>query len=579
MKLRHWLFPASGAAYGWLIWYLMENGTDANAPFTATAMTFVVALAFCSWFAIGIRNLRHDVMFCGGVVLLAVAQVFAFGHLVGLSHIDDTAAFGLFVAQGLWVGIAIAAWRLWGPVQATVLPNSQSPAALVAEIWSVKLSLVFGALAAAILWPALWALIALFNLVGLDGFGALVTEDWVAIPLSWAAFATGILIAHTKSNLLVPVRQIVGGLFRILYPFQALGLFVFLIAVVLGGWKVLVAQEFGVWWTVMSAAFCACYLLFGSLQASDNLTVFGRLGDRILRFSLWVPPIFGAIAIYTIWLRISEYGLTPSRVYGLWSALFMVLATLWLAREGFGRHQSMPAALRDVYGRVLLCLGGMAFVMHLPLMDPLTMSSRSQQARLEQRLPTENSGALPALIQEDLEFMAWRLGRPGEDALADLAQGRVDVISSLDYLRTYRAPNEPPAATRQEIPVFPENHGVSDLVLNQLFDQNTPFDREFCIEQNTGSATRKNVCAVLLVDLDDDGLEEAVTITYPNRFSLYDFDQDAQEWAFERALRQDGDTVTDDPQQFLRDLEAGNFGPVKPRFSDLRIGSNDWRQN
>lgn len=573
MAQRHWLFPASGAAYGSAFWYLSDYDLGYDYVLAAV-MTFVAALAFCSWFAMGVRNLRDDIAFCAVVPTVAALQVFGFQQLVGFEYVDDTAIFGLLISQALWVGIVTSAWRIWMPVQTTVLPNHADPSALVSDIWSIKLSMAFGLLAVGILWPVLWALITLFELVGLTGIEDILTEGWVAAPLSGAACATGILIAREKSNLLIPIRQVIGGMFRVLYPIQALGLFVFLIAAIFGGWETLIAQEFGVWWTVMSAAAGLSYLLFGTVQANDGTTLFGRIGDRIFRVTLWMAPLFGALAIYTIWLRVSDYGLTPSRVYGIWAALFVLFATIWLAVAAFGRRQSTPIMLRKTFGHIAMCLAMMAFVIHLPLMDPISMSARSQSERVQAKLSgqTSTTEILDAL-EDDLVYLAGELGNPGEDVIADVTESHEAAIPTLADLRAYRAPEMAERMDVDDIPIYPPDHGMGDDTLAALLEDQLKYDREYCRERSVGA---ENVCAVLLVDLDRDGVKEAVFFNNRDFAGVYAFDASDDNWRLLTNLQVQGDEG--DRRKLIEGLASGAVELIAPRFSDLRIGGIEFRQ-
>lgn len=574
MAQRHWLFPASGAAYGLAFWYLSDYDLGYDYVLAAV-MTFIAALAFCSWFAMGVRNLRDDIAFCAVVPTIAALQVFGFQQLVGFEYVDDTAIFGLLISQALWVGIATSAWRIWMPVQTTVLPNHADPSALVSDIWSIKLSLAFGLLAVGILWPVLWALITLFELVGLTGIEDILTEGWVAAPLSGAACATGILIAREKSNLLIPIRQVIGGMFRVLYPIQALGLFVFLIAAIFGGWETLIAQEFGVWWTVMSAAAGLSYLLFGTVQANDGTTLFGRIGDRIFRVTLWMAPLFGALAIYTIWLRVSDYGLTPSRVYGIWAALFVLFATIWLAVAAFGRRQSTPVMLRKTFGHIAICLAMMAFVIHMPLMDPISMSARSQSERILAKLAGQNlQTEIPDELEDDLVYLAGELGKPGENVIADVTESHADLIPTLAGLRAYRAPEMAERLDVKDIPVYPPNHGMGGDRLTALLEDQLKYDREYCRERSAGA---ENVCAVLLVDLDRDGVKEAVFFNNRDFAGVYAIDEASDTWRLLTSLQVEGDGK--DRRKLIDGLASGAIELIAPRLSDLRVGGIDWRQN
>lgn len=566
MKKAHWLFPLSGAAYGLAFWYLIDYRWE-DDYLLASLMTFIAALAYCSWFAIGVRRLRDDLAVAFVLPTLAALQVLAFQHLVGFDHTDDAAIFGLFACQAFWVGGAVAIWRIWGPLQTTVLPDYPDRAALVPEIWSIKLALAFGLVGVGVVWPVLYALSSLFMLVGIDQIWDLISEAYVAMPLSGAAFATGILIAREKSGLLIPVRQVIGGMFRILYPIQALGLFLFLIAAALGGWEVLLDQEFGVWWTVMAAAAGLSYLLFGAVQAGEGVTLFGRIGDRVFRFTLWMAPIFALIAMATIYIRVREYGLTPSRIYAIWAAVFVLMATIWLSVAAFGRRQSTPVSLRRAFGHIAICGTLTAFIIHLPLLDPVSISARNQQSRLLSMADWDKA---------DLSFIARNLGIPGEKALAELDAAKPDTVPPLAELRSYIDPDAGRMMVEiDNIPVYPAEYRVPVEAVTRLLEAQLEYDRRFCRKEGSGTGT-PDQSALLLVDLDGDGMEEAAFFTARDYVDIYRYEVADDDWQIVTSFFHGQNEI--DHAAMLRDLADGNFKAVSPRYSDLLIGGVQWGQ-
>ncbi|WP_404422915.1 DUF4153 domain-containing protein [Thalassospira australica] len=566
MKKAHWLFPLSGAAYGFAFWYLIDYRWE-NDYLLASLMTFVAALAYCGWFAIGVRRLREDIAVTLVLPMLAALQVLAFQHLVGFEHADETAIFGLLACQALWVGVAVGIWRIWGPLQTTVLPNYPDRAALVPEIWSIKLALVFGLVGVGVFWPIFYALCSLFMLVGIDQIWDLVSEAYVALPLSGAAFATGILIAREKSGLMIPIRQVIGGMFRILYPIQASGLFLFLVAAALGGWEVLLDQDFGVWWTVMAAAAGLSYLLFGAVQAGEGATLFGRIGDRVFRFTLWMAPIFALIAMATIYIRVREYGLTPSRVYAIWAAVFVLMATIWLSVVAFDRRRPIPLSLRRAFGHIAICGALTAFIMHLPFLDPVSISARNQQSRLLSMADWDKA---------DLAFIARNLGMPGEKALAELGGAKPDMVPSLAELRSYIDPDGDRVVVEiDNIPVYPSEYRVPGEAITRLLEGQLEDDRQFC-RKDGASAEDTNQCALLMIDLDRDGTEEAIFFTTRSYVDIYRYEAADSDWRVVTNFYHDQDEI--DHAAILRDLANGNFEITPPRYFDLLVGGVRWSQ-
>lgn len=583
MKHRYWLLPLSGAVFGYAFWLLAEYFSD-DLGIRPAGLTFIAALAFCSWFALGVRNLRDDLLFVLGVSLLAGLQVWAFQMLVGFEHIESDPQIALIGFQLVWVFIAVAMWRVWMRPQTTVLPERPERGALVPEIWVIKVSLAFGLLLVAIVWPVLFALSELFNLIDLRMLGYLLDEGWFASLVTGTAFATGLLVAKEKPRILKPVRQIVGGLLRILYPVQALGVFIFLIAIALGGWNVLVAQNYSGWWAVTTAAVGLGYLLFGALQTNNRSTLFGRRGDKVFRVTLWMTPVLGAIALYAIWLRVAEYGLSPSRVYGIWTSLFVLFASVLLAVAAFGRRQSMADALRNTFGHVLICLAITAFVINLPLLDPISMSARSQQARLLERMEDANLAEFDierdkslavswSDIDNDLDYMLSYLGRPGARAFEAISEHYPNLELDGEQRLKNRMSGEKPVTPLADIPVLPEGHGVAENEVALLLEE-VSYQRQYCRNATTGEDDQ---CLLLLIDLDGDGVEEALFFNAWPYALLLSHDLDGDGWNVAKNLTIENDDL--DREALIADIKKGDFELVSPRYPDIRIGSSRLLRN
>ncbi|MFH1806541.1 MAG: hypothetical protein ABID63_16800 [Pseudomonadota bacterium] len=568
MRMANWLFPASGAAYGLAFWYLASE-SGAQPSFLMPMMTFVATLAFAGWFVAGVRDVWRDSLVALVLAGLAGLQVWLFDLMIGFAHVDDISLIGLMLCQMIWVWVAVAAWRVWGPVKDTVLPPEKNRALLVPEIWLIKISLAFGVLAIGLFWGMIYVLSVLLELVGIDDIWDYIGHDPVASALTGLAFATGLLLVRMMDHLLVPVRQVIGAMFRVLYPLQALGLLLFLILAAFGGWRIFLAREDGVWWTVIAGAFALSYLLFGTVQADNRPTLFGRYGDRVFRATLWMAPLLSLMALAAIYVRIDDYGLTPSRLYGVWVAVFSLIATFWLACAAFGRRQSTPDALRGTFGHILISAAGVAFILHLPMIDPVSMSVRSQM----QRIVADDQPD-----QNDLVFMAQDLGKPGEAALIELAGLYPDQVADIATLRArYIGQNrQEDTVAVDHIPVFPGGTQLTRDQISRLLENELKYARQNCLaDGDIADRGGQNMCALLLVDLDADGREEAVFFGKYPFAEMYAL-QDGKTWQPVLTFRLGSDIT---PGSVLEALEAGDYRTVIPRYRDLEIGGQRWEQH
>ncbi|PKR49703.1 DUF4153 domain-containing protein [Thalassospira marina] len=590
MSKLWWLFPLSGGFYGVAAWYLLDQFDEHSLLFAPLAV-FVAASAYCCWFALTHGRLFGAIVLALLVSLLAAGQVAVFQHIVGFAYLDDMVILGFFTSLAAWVGLSVALWRA-RYVATDVESNADDPAdaprsrllgvpyrAIGPAIWDIKLSLSFGVVSIGVFWIMAYVLGTLFNVVGFTAFMDFLESSLGGSMLTGAAFATGIMLTREKPQLLKSVRQVLGTLYRFFYPLQATGVFLFLLLGALGGWEQLLGRDTSVSLVVLAAALWISYLLFGAVQSGAKTTLFGRWGDVIFRYSLWMAPVCAFAALGCIWLRVDDYWLTPLRIYDTWLSLYILIATLWIMRAGMKRGEAMIARLQQAFGQVAIGAIVVAFVMHLPWLDPVSISASSQQTRL---------GLLGEMERSDLAFMARNLGKPGEDALATLREANPDAVADLqdlrDYYPSYQDNN---SSAFEEIPVFPQDHPYSEADLRKLFDENLSYDRMFCKTDkiNKDDPDHSNRCSLLLIDLDGDGQSEAVFFTLRSDAPVFGFRLDQHDWVklhdMYRVPANDdeaGDAVAE-AKRTLDALKEGAFTPEKPVYSDLSVGGMRWHQS
>ncbi|RCK54251.1 hypothetical protein TH25_02810 [Thalassospira profundimaris] len=545
MSKLWWLFPLSGGLYGLAIWYLFDRFDEHSLLFEPLVM-FVVTSAYCGWFALTHGRFFVALALSLAVSLLAAGQVAVFQHIVGFAHVDDMAVFAFFTTQAIWIGASIALWRARHVATDIEKTDALSDApsgtrsddtqhrrilgvpcwAIGPALWDIKLSLYFGTVSISVFWIMAYVLAELFNVVGFYAFMDFLESLLGGSVLSGAAFASGIMLTREKPQILKVVRQVLGTLYRFFYPVQAAGLFLFLLLGVLGGWEQLLGRDTSIGMVVLGAALWISYLLFGAVQSGATTTLFGRWGDVVFRYSLWMAPVCALAALGCIWLRVDDYWLTPARLYATWLGVYVLGATLWIMRAGMRRGDGMIPRLQRAFGQVVVGGAALAFVAHLPWLDPFSISAFSQKTRL---------GLLDDIPRADLAFMARNLGKPGEKALAALRGAHPDKVADLQQLREYYPLyQEPDTPSFEEIPVFPQNNAYSERDLRKLMDEDLKYGRLFCdgdkVEKDATGSGHQNRCALLLIDLDGDGQSEAVFFSTRNYAPVFRFLPDQHDW-------------------------------------------------
>jgi hypothetical protein len=278
--------------------------------------------------------------------------------------------------------------------------------------WKLALQLLLATVFVGIFWGLLWLGAALFALVKINAFQEFIEHSWFAIPASALATAMALHLTDVRAGLVRGTRTLVLILLAWLMPMMTAIVAAFLLTLIFTGLQPL--------WETRHAAsllLVAEGMLVILINAAYQDGESSRRPPWILRSAgtlaclLLLPLVL--LSGYAIWLRVAQYGWTADRVasaacltvalfyaFGYWAAAYP--RTLWL---NFVERWNFFAAL-VVLAVIVAVLS--------PLADPYRIAVDSQVARLE-------SGKI-APDKFDFDYLRWRAGRYGYDALAQLVQ-------------------------------------------------------------------------------------------------------------------------------------------------------------
>lgn len=263
-------------------------------------------------------------------------------------------------------------------------------------------AILFGlaALLAALFYGLMLLAAELAGAVGLGGLGRfLTTTPWGSVvPLVTAgAFFVGVLrvlpfatgLTRSLSGALALLAPVAGALL-------VLTALVLLLAAV-GGWERLYTG-------LLSSG-----LYLGLAGASTLLTVLATRHDqqlpealsRFLRHSLLFLPLFPALALYGLWVRVGQHGLTDNRVLAVATALWLLAVGVGLAST---RLRPPLAGSEGVWRVAVLAAAALALPLTLPALSPHALTVRSQLARLSE------PGAPPAQVSSAVYALQGRGG-------------------------------------------------------------------------------------------------------------------------------------------------------------------------
>jgi len=414
--------------------------------------------------------------------------------------------------------------------------------------------------------------IALFDMIGLTGFGHVILHPSIAIPLTTIAAAAALQATDTSDDLVRSVRSLALSLLSWLLPVIATIALVFLVSLVVTGLQPLWATRNAALLLIAAAAVMVIYIN-AAYQDGDPahrlphvLHVAGTLAAGLLIFLVW-------IAAYAVWLRVTQYGWTEDRILcaaavlvaGMFAIGYLIAAVLpgpWL--KFIERW--------NVYGTFFFLI--VLFVLCTPLGDPMRISVANQLWRLK-------TGAVTAK-NFDYDYLAWRGGRFGRDALTALKKSSNPTIASAaQRTRTIsHLAAAPEVFTAKDIAASITIHPAGKSLPASFLAQNwatieAPAQGHlpFCL--NTASPT--NHCDAIEVDLNGDGVNELILVwTFqvngvPQSWAASVFQLDEGKWRAVAYLMDRCGLAERD------DLLAGKFKLIASSGRSLEIGQHEIR--
>lgn len=319
----------------------------------------------------------------------------------------------------------------------------------------------------AVFWGLMLTAGLLFYIVGLEHVPYLIFNPVTAVPLSSLTIAISISVAIKHPGIDSLGRWILSVLAWLLPFFSVLSV-MFILCLPFSGLKTL--------WSTGQASTLMLFLQFGTIILANaawldgSKPAFKHKPVRFLaRISLLCLPVYMGLCMYSVGLRVQQYGLSTDRI----QAVFLVIVTgIWgLGYAGAVLLGKWPGAIGKVNMLCVMFLIALVAAMNSPLLDPYRLSAFNQAARLQ----------YGKINPEDFDYIYTRfsLGRYGNQVLNALEESgsesvkkRVRAAKSVDpseYLRSVIT-GVPTKKTRRAIlsaaRVFPEGEKLSGQEIN-----------------------------------------------------------------------------------------------------------------
>ncbi|MDX1487769.1 MAG: DUF4153 domain-containing protein, partial [Acidiferrobacterales bacterium] len=437
--------------------------------------------------------------------------------------------------------------------------------------WNMPFIVAIGVLFVGLYWTLviLWA--ELFRILGVSFFRDVFYSAPFVHITSYTTFGIGLAIGKESHGVINTLRSITLQVFRILMPLLAFIALLFLAALVFTGlqplWGTRAASPLLLNLLVLSVLFINAVFQDGSGERPYPTWV-----RRGVEGMLITMPIFAGLILYSIGLRIQQYGFTPDRVYVVLAGIVFLLYGLGYAAAVLQRGTVWIGLIRPINIGVALFVVALAIAVHTPVLDPLGWSARNQYQRL-----IEGKVDATDFDYGALRFLMGRVGYAKLDALEKI-EGHPNAllirqqVAYTKEAKSYYATRERRPAG-QSVPmnltgrleVLPKGAEAPEILLQAIV-----------VKHRSGAETCMRVAGCLLYAINLDADPEPEYLLIPPLES-YDavavFDQGAGGWENIGALvLRRGAWVK--PVELIDKLRASEIELITPTYRDIRIGDS-----
>lgn len=433
--------------------------------------------------------------------------------------------------------------------------------------WKLAIQIKFSAIFVGVLWLVLWLGASLFMLVKLDFLKLLLQKSWFAIPITAFAFSAAFHITDVRPGIVRGIRTLLLVLMSWLLPIATLLVAGFLLSLLGTGLAPLWATRHAT--SVLLGASAVLVLLINAAfqggEMESHVARLLRISARVAAVLL-MPIVL--IAIYSLGLRVQEYGWTTDRVIAatcLLVASCYACGYLWAAL-GKGEWLRRIAPTNIATALVVLAV---LLALFSPAADPARISVANQLARLE-------SGKVAA-ADFDFDYLKFEGARYGMEALnklkadasgADAALVRERAEAALQKKHRWASQNAAAEVTTANdiaanIKVWPAGSALPASFLSQNWKaHNEAWMLPQCLK------LKNKACQAWLMDLSGDGNVDILLVGPETHLDPPVFVQDSGgAWKLAANLPRSLARC----KELQQALEKGTYRAVPSPFMDLEV--------
>jgi hypothetical protein len=455
---------------------------------------------------------RRLVRFIGGLlIVLALFRLYWFWSLASVPNVLIPAA----VSNTNFVALCIAVFFMLPYFQCRIASwNWHIPYSEIFFQFCRNVFLLFqAAVATGLFWLLLRISAGLFEITGFTALSVYIFDPLIFCVLTSITVAVSITLGLKRPGIDSVGRWILSILAWLLPPFAVVSI-LFICFLPFSGLKPLL--DTGQASTLMLLLQISMICLANAAWLDGSRTPFAISINIAAKAGLLTLPFYSALCIYSLSLRIGQYGWSVDRIeaaamltiIGIWGIGYaiMIIAGKW------------PKMIGKVNLTVILIFCVIITLMNTPVLDTRRIAANNQVARLK------NGDIKPSDF--DFRYTRFNLGRFGYEALVSLKElsGSVsaDIISlkaiaalnmKLDERETLRIPTERERFLMlASASIIPEDQHISEKITRQIADGwgkdelaflkgEKNFKLSFIIGSFTGETTLNNKDLILVTPL------------------------------------------------------------------------------
>lgn len=460
---------------------------------------------------------------------------------------------GSWTCFGVVIAYICTAFILSWPTREGRFPRYED---LFRHAWDTVFIVLLGLLLNAVFWALILLWGGLFKMLGIVALNTLFSTDGFIYISSAMVFALGLKMGRDNDRVIGLLRGILLTLCRFLLPLGVLIALVFTFALPFTGLG-------PIWDTGYSTPIMVClvavilFLLNGVVQDGEHEIGYPKWLLRMVDLCLLCLPVLVVLAGYSTWLRIEQYGLTPTRLLAMLLVVVMVLHSLAAAWAVVLPQHQWLARLRVSNPLIALLSVLLLLAIHTPWFSPLQFSAQNQVNRV--------LSGKASVDTFDADTLRYRLGPPGKQAfealLAQVEQGQVLSAPQRDVL----------LKRLKEADMGDRVSGPNERMLEWIGPK-VEGSEQFADRGIGGQPCWAPGCALWAVDLNNDGQMEVLQLP-KQKWSgpVYFFARDAQgQWKRAGTYEE-----SDNSPELIEAIRQGKVKVVKPRYQSLQIGTTE----